>query len=87
MAAGLATVAAGALTLITLSPAALPVAFVLTSAAQLGTAVGLGLVVTLAGEVGYRGAFAAAAAAAIAVAACTRLRLGGPYTVGGAGRR
>ena len=55
---------------------------VLTSAAQLGTAVGLGLVVTLAGQVGYRGAFAAAAAVAIVVAACTRLRLGAPYTVG-----
>ena len=119
MAGGLVTVAAGVLTLIALSPAALPVAFVLmggglgcasvastasgtaalpdaaqgiaagvlTSAAQLGTALGLGLVVTLAGQVGYRGAFAVAAAAAIAVAACIRLRRNIAYTVGGAADR
>jgi MFS family permease len=101
MAGGLVTVAAGALALSTLSPAALPAAFVLmgtglgwasvastasgtaalpdgaqgiasgvlTAAAQIGSAIGLALLVTLAGPVGYRGAFAVAAAAAIAVAA------------------
>jgi MFS family permease len=104
MAGGLGTVAAGALALTTLSPAALPAAFVLmgtglgcasvastasgtaalpdgaqgiasgvlSAAAQIGSAIGLALLVTLAGPIGYRGAFAAAAAAAIAVAARVR---------------
>jgi MFS family permease len=119
MAGGLATVAAGALALAALSPAALPAAFVLmgsglgcasvastasgtaalpegaqgiasgvlNSAAQLGSAIGVALVATLAGPAGYRAAFAATAAAAVAVAACVRVWPGVPYTTGGAARR
>jgi MFS family permease len=60
---------------------------VLSSAAQLGTAIGLALLVTLADPVGYRGAFAAVAGAAIVIAACVRFRPGVAYTVGGGVRR
>jgi MFS family permease len=60
---------------------------VLTAAAQLGTAVGLAVIVTLAEPLGYRGAFATVAAVAIAVAASVRWRLGAAYTVGGAASR
>jgi MFS family permease len=104
MATGLASVAAGALALVTLSPAALPAAFVLmgaglgsasvastasgtaampdaaqglasgvlNAAAQVGSALGLALFVTLAGPAGYRGAFAAVAGLALAAAVATR---------------
>jgi hypothetical protein len=101
MAAGLVAVAAGASTLVALSPAALAPAFllmgaglgvaavastasgaaalgeaeqgvaagVLNAAAQVGTALGLGAVITLAVATDYRTGFTAAAAVAGAAAA------------------